>query len=245
MIVSDQYTVYCSWEGLVALGSQGIGATSLHSCSCSKQWETARLSEIAIAELPEVLWLCPGTGMGKVLTYAITVGRVSSFLPGTRRASFGTFGHRDCVWELGEVAALWQLDCATGDLGRSRNHREDSFTALIIFLTLVVLVVETVVTCLSPVKLYPFKGHSCHWILHWYSLLCEARAFIPQSSLTSPFTSLLSPPITQGLLSHTVWCWDSPADLSRRETGGRPHTSLHLPSSNPPPYKAEWLVAIN
>lgn len=154
MIVSDQYTVYCSQEGLVALGSQGIGATLLHSCSCSKQWETARLSKIAIAKRREVLWQCPVTGMGKFLTYAIT-GWVSSFLPGTRRASFGTFGHRDCGWELGEVAALWQLDSATGDLGRSKNHREDSLTALIICLTGVVLVVQTVVTCLSPVKLYP------------------------------------------------------------------------------------------
>lgn len=106
MIVSEQYTVYCSQEGLVALGSQGIGVSLLHSCSCSKQWETARLSETAIAECQEVLWLCPVTGMGKFLTYAITVGRVSSFLLGTRRAYFGTFGHRDCGWQLGEVAAL-------------------------------------------------------------------------------------------------------------------------------------------
>lgn len=66
MIVLDQHTVYCSQEGLVALGSQGIGVfTIIHVCCCSMQWEIARSLEIGIAECSEVLWPYPVTGMGK------------------------------------------------------------------------------------------------------------------------------------------------------------------------------------
>ena len=52
-------------RGPCGTGSQGIGATLLHSCSCSKQWEIARLSKIAMATRLDVLWQCPVTGMGK------------------------------------------------------------------------------------------------------------------------------------------------------------------------------------
>lgn len=142
-------------------------------------------------------------------------------------------GTVDRCWE--QVAALWQLDFTTGGLGKSRSHREDNLAMLIIFLTSVVLVVQ------RPLS------HACHLSGSTHSRVIAATEVhtgihfsviqVP-SCLRAPsgvlLTSLLLPPGTQGLPAHTEWWWDSPVDLSRGETWGRPHISI-LPCIFHPP----------